>query len=106
MYALLAGFHKQVLQVEQGLLGRIHVDERGCDTGLATTTRTADLVDVVLDLLRHGEDDDVLDIVEVKPFGGNARSDHHVFCARLERLDCVLTLLLRCGRMRQFVPCD
>ena len=43
MYALLAGFHKQVLQVEQRLLGRIHVDERGRDTSLPAAARATDL---------------------------------------------------------------
>ena len=72
MYALLAGFHEKVLEVEQRLLGRVHVDERGRDTGLAAAARTADLVNVVLDLFRHGEDDDVLDVVEVQTLGSDA----------------------------------
>lgn len=44
---------EQVLQVEQRLLRRVHVDKRRCDSRLARPTGAADLVDVVLDLLRH-----------------------------------------------------
>ena len=79
--ALLAGFHEKVLEVEQRLLGRVHVDERGRDTGLAATARTADLVHVVLDFLGHGEDDDVLDVVEVETLGCDAGRDHHILRA-------------------------
>jgi hypothetical protein len=53
---------------------------------------------VVLNLFGHGEDDDVLDVVEIQPFGCNAGRDHYVFSARFEGLDGVLTLFLRCGQ--------
>lgn len=46
--ALLLRLHEQVLQVEQGLLGCLHVDERRGDTGLAGTTRTTTLMGIVL----------------------------------------------------------
>lgn len=91
---LLAGLHEEVLEVEQGLLGRVHVHERGRDPGLPAAARAPDLVHVVLDLLGHGEDDDVLDVVEVETFRGDAGRDHHVLCAGLEGLDGILTFLL------------
>ena len=92
--SLLAGFHEQILEIEERLLGRVHVNERGCDAGFAATARTANLVDVVLDLLGHGEDDDVLDIVEVKTLRGDTGSNHNVLSAGLEGLDRILTFFL------------
>ena len=94
--ALLPGLHEEVLEVEQGLLGRVHVHERGRDPGLPAAARATNLVHVVLDLLGHGEDDDVLDVVEVEALGRDARGDHHVLRAGLEGLDDVLPLFLRC----------
>ena len=76
---LLACLHEKILQIQQRLFCSVHIDKRRCNSGLAAATGTADLMDVVFDLLWHTEDDDVLDIVEVETFGCNARRHHHVF---------------------------
>ena len=93
--ALLPRLHQQILEIQQRLLGRAHVDKRRRDARLAAPARTPDLVHVVLDLLWHGEDDDVLDVVEVESFGGDAGCDHDVFGAGFKGLDGVLTFFLR-----------
>ena len=93
-HSLLASFHEQVLEVKQRLLRRVHIHERRCNSCLAATSSTPNLMDVVFDLLRHGEDDDVLDVIEVQTLGGDARRDHDILCAGLERLDCVLAFFL------------
>ena len=72
MYALLAGFHKQVLQIQQRLLRRIHVDEGGRDTRLPASSGTTDLMHIIFDFFGHGEDDNVLDVVEVQSLGGDS----------------------------------
>ena len=59
-HLLLTCLHEEILEVEKRLLRGVHVDERGRDTCFAATARTADLVHVVLNLLGHGEDDNVL----------------------------------------------
>lgn len=46
--ALLFRLHEQVLQVEERLLRRLHVDKRRRDTRLARTTRTTTLMGIVL----------------------------------------------------------
>ena len=88
--------HQEILEIQQRLLGRAHVDKRGCDARLAAPARAPDLVYIVLDLLGHGKDDDVLNVSKVEPFGRNAGCDHDVLGARFERLDGVLTFFLRC----------
>lgn len=45
---LLLSFHEQVLEIEQGLLGGLHVDEGGGNSRLSGTSSTSDLMDVVL----------------------------------------------------------
>ena len=91
---LLASLQEKVLQIEQRLLRRVHIDERGRNAGLAATARTTDLMDVVLDLLGHGEDDDVLDVVEVETFGSDARGHHYILRAGLERFNRILSFFL------------
>jgi len=49
---------------------------------------------VVLDLLWHGKDDDVLDVVEIETLGRDARGDHDVLGAGLEGFDGILSFLL------------
>ena len=97
--ALLPRLHQQIFEIQQRLFGRTHVHKRGRDARFAAPARTPDLVHVVLDLFRHGKDDDVLDVVEVESFGGNAGRDHDVFGARFEGLDGVLTFFLGCWRV-------
>ena len=53
-------------------------------------------MDVVLDLLGHREDDNVLDLIEIETLRRNTGGDHHVLRARLEGLDGVLALFLSC----------
>jgi hypothetical protein len=56
---------------------------------------------VIFDLFRHGEDDDVLDIIKVEAFGRNTRCYHHVLCTRFERFDGILAFFLTCRRKRK-----
>lgn len=58
--------HQQIFEIKKCLFGRVHVDERGRDTGLATTTCTTDLMHVVLNLLGHRVVDNVLNLVKVQ----------------------------------------
>ena len=51
--APLLGLLEEVLEVEQRLLARVHVDKGRGNTRLATSAGTANLMDVVFDLLRH-----------------------------------------------------
>lgn len=46
--ALLLGLHEEVLEVEQGLLRRLHVDESCCNARFVATSSTAALVNVIL----------------------------------------------------------
>lgn len=68
MNILLTCLHQQILQIEQRLFWSVHVDESSGNTSLPATTGTAYLMYVVLDLLGHGEDNDVLNIVKVETF--------------------------------------
>lgn len=45
---LLFGLHKEVLEIQERLLGSLHVDKRRRDPRLARTTRTSNLMHVVL----------------------------------------------------------
>lgn len=94
IYSLLPRLYQEVLEIEQSLLWRVHVHERGRNTSLPATTCTPDLMHVVFDLLWHREDNDVLDIIEVQPFGCDARCDDDILGARLERFDGVLPFFL------------
>lgn len=120
---LLLGLPEEVLEIEQGLLGRLHVDKGGGDSRLSGTSSTSDLMDVVLrsvrvkvsggaegegsekranlNLLRHGEINDMLNLGEIESLGSDTGSDHDVLLARFERLDGVLALLLGCERERR-----
>jgi hypothetical protein len=49
-----------------------------------------------LNLLRHGEVDDVLNLREIESLRGDTGSDHDVLLARLEGFDGVFTLFLGC----------
>jgi hypothetical protein len=93
-YELLSGFHQKVLEIQQSLLWGVEVDECRRDTSFSGTTRSTNLMHVVLNLLGHGEVDHVLYFVEVETFRGNARRDHDIFLTRFECFDCVLALVL------------
>ena len=94
---LLPRLHQQVLEIQQRLFRRAHVHKRRRDARFATPPRTPNLVHIVLDLFWHGKDDDVLNVVEVEPFGGDARRNHDVLGAGFERLDGILTFFLTYG---------
>jgi hypothetical protein len=51
---------------------------------------------VVLDLLWHGENDNVLDVIKIEALGSDARGNHDVLGARLERFNGILAFLLGC----------
>lgn len=119
--------HQQILQIQQRLLLSVHVDERRRDTRLSRTTSSTDLMDVIFDLLRHGvvlegtskegrgisvpkkekkgregrevgTNDNVLDLVEIKTFRGDSRSNHNILGSGLEGFDSVLSLFLSCSQ--------
>ena len=92
--ALLPRLHQQVLEIQQRLFRRAHIHKRRRDPRPTAPARPPDLVHVILDLFGHGKDDDVLNVVEVEPLGGDAGRDHDVFGARFEGLDGVLTFFL------------
>jgi hypothetical protein len=117
--ALLLGLHEKVLEIEQRLLRRLHVDKRRGNSRLARTSRTSDLMNVVLlnafrmdvspsspqgrvkttthlDLLGHGEIDNVLNLGEIESLGRDGTGNHDVLLARLERLDRIFSLFLSC----------
>jgi hypothetical protein len=54
-------------------------------------------MDIVLDLLWHGEDNNVLDVIEVQTFGCDTRRYHYVLRTRFEGFDGVLAFFLACG---------
>jgi hypothetical protein len=45
---LLLGLPQKVLEIEQGLLGRLHIDEGGGNSCLSGTSSTSNLMDIVL----------------------------------------------------------
>lgn len=77
------------------------VDERRGNTRLAATAGTTDAMDIVLDLGRHVEVDDVLDVGEVHTLACNVGRYHHILLAVLEHPDGPVTLLLTCERGRK-----
>ena len=70
------------------------VEEGGGDTGVSGTAGTTDPVDVVVDVRREVEADDVLDVRGVEPSRGDGGSDHDWGSTVLEGLDRVLALSL------------
>lgn len=94
MHLLLASFHEKILQIQQRLLGRVHVHERRRNTGLSTATSTTNLMHVIFNFFRHRENDDMLDFVEVEAFGSDTRSNHNVLLTTLERFDGILPFVL------------
>jgi hypothetical protein len=52
--APLLSLHEEILEIEQGLFLGVHVHKGSGDTGLAGTTGSTDLMDVVFDLFWHG----------------------------------------------------
>ena len=65
---LLLGLDEEILEIEQGLLGSIVIDESRCYSCFTTSTGTAYFVDVIFDFFRHGVDYNVLDFVKVESF--------------------------------------
>ena len=80
-HSLLPRLHQQILQIQQSLLARVHINKRRRDSGLARSTRSAYFVHVILDFLWHRVNDDMLDLVEVETFRGDTGGDHDVFGA-------------------------
>lgn len=62
---LLTCFHQKVLEIQQGLLGRVHVDKCRRNAGLAAASCSSDLVNIVFNLFWHREDNDVLNVIEI-----------------------------------------
>lgn len=91
---LLSGLHQQVFQIQECLFWCCHIHERRSYSCFPATPRTANLMYVVLNFFGHAEDDDVLNIIEIKALGRDARSNHDIFSARLERFNGVLPFLL------------
>jgi len=80
----LVRFEENRLQIHENRLVVILVDESGRNPGPATTTSTPDAVDVIFNLLRHVEVDDVLNCRKVETLRGDIRADQDVLCAFLE----------------------
>ena len=99
---LLSSLHQQVLKIQQSLLWRIHIHKRGRNTGLPATACTTNLVDVILNLLRHGEDNYVLNVVEIETLGSNAGGNHDILGSGFEGLDGVLPFFLSCAQQVRY----
>lgn len=94
---LLASFHQQILKVQKCLLRCVHIDKRRRYSCLSASTSPPYLMHIVFDLLRHGENDNVLDVVEIQSLGRNTGSNHDIFCTCFEGLDSILTFFLSCN---------
>jgi hypothetical protein len=81
---LLASFHQEILQIQQRLFWRVHVNKRCCNACLAASSSPANLMNVVLDFFGHRKNDDVLDFTEVEAFRRDARSHHDILRPGLE----------------------
>jgi len=49
---------------------------------------------VVLDLLRHGKNDNMLDVIKVEALRSDPRSNHNILGTRPEGFDGILSFLL------------
>jgi hypothetical protein len=52
---------------------------------------------VVFDLLWHGKNDNVLDVIEIEALRSDTRRNHDVLGTGLEGFDGILAFLLRCN---------
>mmetsp|Transcript_40503 Transcript_40503/g.103728 ORF Transcript_40503/g.103728 Transcript_40503/m.103728 type:complete len:298 (-) Transcript_40503:1225-2118(-) len=90
----LLGLLQEVLEIQQGGLVLVFVDERRGNASLAAAARSTNPMHVVLDLARHVVVDDVLNVGEIQTLGSHIRGDKHVLLPPLECIDGLKALLL------------
>lgn len=90
---LLIRLLEQIKQLADDVLV-VAVEERGRDTGVASTASTTDTVDVVVNVRREIVVDDVGDVGNVETTSGDGSSDHDGRAARTERSESLFAFAL------------
>mmetsp|Transcript_103844 Transcript_103844/g.293674 ORF Transcript_103844/g.293674 Transcript_103844/m.293674 type:complete len:628 (+) Transcript_103844:141-2024(+) len=90
---LLLGLRKQIPELWQVVAPLVHEGDR--DSLAARAPCSANTVDVIIQLLGHVKIDNQPDVLDVETAGSDVRGNQHGVGARLERLQRLLSLLLR-----------